>query len=258
MVVSPHRSVRTALMLAAAQIPRRIGFATARGAWCYHEVVPRPATQHDVDRNLALMAPFGGWTDAARLHLAVDPEGARRAQTLLPDGNAPVVGLAPGSVWATKRWTPAGFAAVARALIADGIDCVLLGADSDRPACEAVAALAGPGVRVLAGQTDIATLVAVIDRLQLLVANDSAPMHIACARDVPVVAVFCATTPALGYGPWGRRTAVVEVDLECRPCGRHGGMHCPRGTDDCRELVTSQMVLAAIGRLGLGGGGHAG
>jgi heptosyltransferase II len=110
---------------------------------------------------------------------------------------------------------------------------------------------------VLAGQTDVATLVAVIDRLDVLVANDSAPMHIACARDVPVVAVFCATTPAFGYGPWGPRSAVVEADLACRPCARHGGPRCPRGTDDCRHLVSAASVLAAVRRLAPQTDGHA-
>src|SRR5205823_5632021 len=76
-------------------------------------------------------------------------------------------------------------------------------------------------------------------------ANDSAPMHIACARGVPVVGVFCATTPALGYGPWGPRAAVVEADLACRPCARHGGRRCPRGTEDCMRLVAPATVLAA-------------
>src|SRR5439155_17794540 len=97
----------------------------------------------------------------------------------------------------------------------------------------------------LAGRTDIAALVAVIDRLALMITNDSAPMHIACAREVPVVAVFCATTPGLGYAPYGRRATVVEADLACRPCARHGGRRCPRGTDDCMRLVAPAAVLAA-------------
>jgi heptosyltransferase-2 len=109
-----------------------------------------------------------------------------------------------------------------------------------------VAALAGAGVTSFAGRTDLATSVALIDRAAVLVANDSAPMHVACARGVPVVAVFCATTPALGYGPWGPRARVVEVDLACRPCGRHGGRHCPRGTEDCMRLVEPERVRAAV------------
>lgn len=244
LAVSPHRSLRTALVLAVARIPRRIGFADSRGAVLYHERVPRDRRRHDVARNLALLAPFGGASGTPRLHLAVQPTATARAAALLPDGGGPLVGLAPGSVWATKRWTTEGFAAVLRALRADGARIVVLGAPSERALAEEVVRLGGGGATVLAGTTDLATLVAVIDRLALLVANDSAPMHVACARDVPVVAVFCATTPSLGYGPWGERARVVEVDLACRPCARHGGPRCPRGTDDCQRLVRPESVLA--------------
>lgn len=257
-VVSPHRSLRTALVLAAAGIPRRVGYANARGAWLFHERVPRDPRQHDVQRVLGLMAPFGGWHGSQALHLAVTSTAAQAANALLPADATRIVGLAPGSVWNTKRWTTEGFAAVARALAQDGVRCVLLGGPADQAACDAVAQRAGEAVVNLAGRTTIETLVAVIDRLELLVANDSAPMHVACARNVPVVAIFCATTPSLGYGPWGERTAVVEVDLDCRPCGRHGSHHCPRGTDDCRYLVTPDMVLAAVRSLRPHTGGHAG
>src|SRR5215468_9707168 len=245
LAVSPHRSLRTAIVLAAARIPRRIGFADSRGAFLYHERVPRDRRRHDVERNLALLGPFVGPSGVPRLHLPVQAAAAARATALLPDGAGPLVGLAPGSVWATKRWTTEGFAAVLRAMRGEGARVVVLGGPAERSLAEEVVRLGGGGATVLAGHTDLATLVAVIDRLALLVANDSAPMHVACARGVPVVAVFCATTPALGYGPYGPRTAVVEADLECRPCARHGGRRCPRGTEDCMHLVPAAAVLAA-------------
>lgn len=244
-VVSPHRSLRTALVLAAAGIPRRVGFTVARGAWLYHARVPRDRRQHDVRRNLALLAAFGEVPEPPPLHLPVRPEAARRIAELVPDGRGPLVGIAPGSVWPTKRWTVEGFAALARGLVADGARVVLLGGRDDEARCTEVARAAGCDVVSLAGRTDLPGLVALVDRLALLVANDSAPMHVACARDVPVVAVFCATTPALGYGPFGRRTTVVEADLACRPCARHGGRTCPRGTDDCMRLVSAASVLEA-------------
>src|SRR5207244_362723 len=123
----------------------------------------------------------------------------------------PLVGVAAGSGWATKRWAPEGFAAVIGALAAEGARCVVLGAAEDAALAAEINHRAGGCATVLAGRTDLPTMVAVVDRLALLIANDSAPMHIACARGVPVVAVFCATTPALGYGPWGRRATVVEA-----------------------------------------------
>jgi heptosyltransferase-2 len=252
LAVSPHRSLRTALVLAAARIPRRVGFRQSRGAFLYHDRLPRDHRRHDVERNLGLMAPWGGMVDRPRLDLPVTAEAAARAATLLPPGPGPLVGVAPGSVWPTKRWTPGGFAAVVAGLAADGARCVLLGAAGDVSLAEEIRRLSGAPATVLAGATDLATLVAVIDRCALLVANDSAPMHVACARGVPVVAVFCATTPALGYGPYGARARVVQADLACRPCGRHGGRRCPRGTEDCMRLVDPARVLAAA-RAALGG-----
>ena len=246
LVVSPHRSLRTALVLAAARIPRRVGFRESRGAFLYHERVHRDRARHDVERNLALAAPFGaGREDRYALHVPVLPDAAARAAALLPPGGGALVGVAPGSVWATKRWSPEGFAAVIAGLSADGARCVLLGTRDEARLAEEIRTLGGGRATVLAGRTDPATLVGVIDRLSLLVANDSAPMHIACARGVPVVAVFCATTPALGYGPYGPHATVVEADLECRPCARHGGPSCPRGTEDCMRLVPAGAVLAA-------------
>jgi heptosyltransferase-2 len=252
LAVVPHRSLRTAIVLALARVPRRVGFATSRGAVLFHERVPRDPRLHDVERNLQLVAPFGAVSGPPRLHVPVQAEAAARAAALVPDGRRPLVVMAPGSVWATKRWTAAGFASVARALVGDGAQVVLAGAPADVPACEAVRA-AGADVASVAGRTDLATMVALVDRAAVLVGNDSAPMHVACARDVPVVAVFCATTRALGYGPWGTRCRVVEVDLACRPCGRHGGRRCPRGTDDCMRLVDAAAVLDAVHAVWRGG-----
>src|SRR5438132_359480 len=162
--VSPHRSLRTALVLAAAGIPRRVGFRESRGARLFHERVPRGRGRHDVERNLALLAPFGGDAEEPpALHVPVAPEAARRAAALVPPGPGPLVGVAPGSVWATKRWAPEGFAAVIAALAAEGARCVVLGAPDEAALAEEIDRLAGGRATVLAGRTDLATLVAVVD-----------------------------------------------------------------------------------------------
>jgi heptosyltransferase-2 len=245
LAVVPHRSLRTALVVAAAGIPRRIGFDASRGARLFHERVRRDPARHDVERNLALMGPFGGAPKAPALHVPVQPDAAERAARLVPPGDGPLVVMAPGSVWPTKRWTVEGYAEVAHRLAAAGARVVLIGGPGDVEVARRVAALAAGAVTSHAG-TDLSTSIALIDRAAVLVGNDSAPMHVACARGVPVVAVFCATTPALGYGPWGERTRVVDVDLACRPCGRHGGRRCPRGTEDCMRLIEPARVLDAV------------
>jgi len=250
LAVVPHRSLRTAVVYALAGIPRRIGFDASRGAWLFHEIVHRDRTRHDVLRNLALLGPLGvAAGDAPELHVPVAREAAARAEELLGSVGRPRIGIAPSSVWETKRWTEDGFGAVAGMLGREGAAIVLLGAPGDEPSARRIAGGAGVPVVDLTGRTDLATLVAVVDRLDVLIANDSAPMHIAAARRTPVVAVFCATTPALGYGPWSEAATVIEAALECRPCARHGGRRCPRGTDDCRYLVEAPMVARAVRHL---------
>ena len=92
-------------------------------------------------------------------------------------------------------------------------------------------------------------LPAALGLCKVLVTNDSGPMHIAVARAVPVVAIFCATTPALGFYPYSSKAIVLEKDLPCRPCSSHGGRRCPLGTEDCIRLIGPEQVFQAVERL---------
>jgi heptosyltransferase-2 len=74
-------------------------------------------------------------------------------------------------------------------------------------------------------------------------------MHIAVALKVPTVALFCATTPDLGFYPYSSNAVVVQKDLHCRPCGTHGGRRCPLGTEDCMRLIQAGHVMQAVEKL---------
>jgi len=251
--IAAHKSIRTALALRAAGIPRRIGFATAPGARLYTTAIARPTDLHDRDRILALLAPFGGaTTDESRAPwIAIDEAAQARATALLaPLGDRrPLAAVCPGAAWRTKRWPADAYGALVRRLERDGFACVILGAADERAITAAVRSAAGGGGVDLGGATDVAVLAAVLGRAAVVVTNDSAPMHLASALGVPQVAIFCATVPSQGYAPLGARAAVVEKDLACRPCGRHGGARCPRGTDDCMRLVEVGEVREAIERV---------
>jgi heptosyltransferase-2 len=252
--LAAHKSLRTALALAAAGVQRRIGFARAPGAALYTDRVARDLGRHDRDRMLGLLEPLGGPALGVEDHqpwVALDDATRARAAALLAPLDArgrPLAALCPGSVWETKRWPASAYGALLRMLEQRGYACVLLGAPQERPIGAAVRAAAGGLGLDLVGQTDSALLAAVLARMTVVVTNDSAPMHLAGAAGVPHVAIFCATVPEQGYGPLGRRAVVVEKDLACRPCGRHGSVRCPRGTDDCRELIEVSEVSAAVER----------
>jgi heptosyltransferase-2 len=250
-----HKSLRTAALLALARLPRRIGFRQSAGWFLYHQVVRRDVALHDVERNLSLLAGLGVDPQAAPPSLLVvpNPTAVARFGALLREVGVPLdlplVGLAPGSVWATKRWTVEGFAAVAGALAAAGHRVLLLGAPNEQGIAEEVERRCDGAAINVCGRTDVAMLVAAIDGCRLLISNDSAPMHIAVARGVPVVAIFGATHPRQGYGPYSDRAIVVQHELDCRPCGRHGGEECPIGTHECMRAIGADEVLAAARRL---------
>src|SRR5207244_10666974 len=111
-------------------------------------------------RPLAPRAPFGGGAaESPPLHVPVVPEAARRAAELLPPGSGPLLGLAPGSAWATKRWAPEGFAAVIGALAGEGARCVVLGAPDEAALAQEINRLAGRRATGLAGRKGLATRV---------------------------------------------------------------------------------------------------
>ena len=225
LALSAHRSVRTAALLALAGIPRRIGYGNSAIPWLYTDRVPRRPDLHEVFR-----APAGEeWIGA----------GAR-----------PRIGVCPGSVWPTKRYSAAGFAAAARRLIdRHGASVYLLGAQDDRKAADEVLAMVGGGVTDLVGRTGLRDWARVIAAMDLVITNDSGPTHVASALGVPVAVVYGPTTPAQGFAPFGVPSRVLSVSLPCRPCGDHGARRCPEGRLRCMEEIDPARVAAAAAEL---------
>ncbi|KPK69796.1 hypothetical protein AMJ82_04700, partial [candidate division TA06 bacterium SM23_40] len=113
----------------------------------------------------------------------------------------------------------------------------------ERALTDEVASMMGKRAIVTAGRTTVGELAAVLARCRVLVTNDSGPMHVATGVGTPVVAIFGATTPELGFAPLGERDIIVSRSLECRPCSLHGSERCPVGTFECMEGIEAQEVF---------------
>lgn len=150
--------------------------------------------------------------------------------------------LAPGSVWPTKRWREEGYVECARALGARGMDVAFLGAPDEKDICERLAGEVA-GAKVIAGETSLYESAELLALGEVLICNDSGAMHMAAAAGLPSVAVFGPTTLDLGYRPWQTAARVAQVDLPCRPCGKHGAKQCPLGTHQCMVDVRSEEVV---------------
>lgn len=251
--LTPHRSFRSALLARASGSPLRVTFdRSAAARLSTHRVRYRPDA-HEIERNLDLLSALHEGVDySCRPRLYPSEQATERVRDLRRNAfaSAPVLCIAPGSVWATKRWTPEGFATVARELARDA-GILLIGGPADRALCESVRDASGSsGVLSVAGSLSLLESAALIGESSLLISNDSAPVHLASAMGCPVVEVYGATSPAYGFTPFGVPHEIVERGgLACKPCAIHGGDACPIRTFACMKELPPDAVIGAARRL---------
>ena len=247
-------SVRSGAIAFMARIPERVGFVTSAGRWFYTTRIAPIDNTHHAARLLAL-----GTRDPLRTvsHAEIRPRlyPGERERLAVDDvlgtntmSDEPLIALAPGSVWATKRWPY--FPELAAALRDTG-RVVVVGTEADRPlALDIVAATKGQAVDAT-GRLSLLASAELIGRSALLVTNDSAPLHLASAMNTPTVAVFGPTVPEFGFGPLADRSTVAgHASLNCRPCDRHGPQRCPLGHWRCmREITPDAVASLALGLL---------
>jgi heptosyltransferase-2 len=210
-----------------------------------------PTDVHEVDRNLSLLSGFNLHSPDRSPELFPSSEDFSYARKLLLESGIGeedrMVGVAPGSAWATKRWLPERFAEVAQLIMEKaGARVVFLGSGDDRDLCERIADLMRDRPVILAGRTNILGSAAMISLCRVILSNDSAPVHIASAMRRPVVAIFGSTVPEFGFAPYGVDHLVIQKQMDCRPCGIHGKNKCPEEHFLCMDKITTQEVFRAV------------
>lgn len=245
-----QNAVDAALIAWLARIPRRMGYRTdGRGPLLTHGVAVDGATRllHHVEYYLTMLARFGITTGTRRLELATTAdEDAAMAEHLTGHGIGAedvLLGINPGATYgAAKRWYPERFASVADELSRRwGARVVVTGGPGEAAiAADIAAAMTTPCV-VMAGKTSVRELMALIKRCDFFVTNDSGPMHIAAAFDVPLVAVFGSTDHAT-TSPWSERAVIVRRDTDCAPCLLR---ECPTDHRCMTAVTTAEVVEAA-------------
>lgn len=211
--------LRSGLMTAATRAPIRVGLADAReGASLFytHRVSPPPTATHAVDRLLSIAESFGADISSPRFVVAAGEADRAWAQEVLSGVPTPRLMLNMGARWQTKRWPPEHFAEVARRAVARfGAGLVIVGSPEDRPIVEAFRRHLGAIPLVdLCGRTTLPQLAAAAAAVDLVLSNDSGPLHLATAAGARVVGIYTCTSPALN-GPYGPNATAVETKVWC-------------------------------------------
>jgi heptosyltransferase-2/heptosyltransferase-3 len=215
--------VVAAYLLPAAR--RRFGFSGLGGERLLTDAIPYERRRSILDLALDLAAAAGAPAASRRPVFRVEDGDREEAGALIAGGSRGRDGdglavIAPGSNRAAARWPAGRFAAVGDGLEAAGLRVVLAGREADAPVTSEVAASMAHRPTDLTGRTRLSTLAAVLERAELLLANDSGSSHLAAAVDCPTVAVFGPTDPELPF-PYddGRRYVSVSAPIDHpRPC----------------------------------------
>ncbi|MDO9207298.1 MAG: lipopolysaccharide heptosyltransferase II, partial [Sulfuricurvum sp.] len=159
----------------------------------------------------------------------------------------PTLGINPGATYGSaKRWYPEKFAEVARAY-ADFYEIVIFGGPNEvEMANDIESRLKGVHVTNLAGKTTVEELCSKIGGLDLFITNDSGPMHVAAAYQVPTVAIFGPTNHTETSQWKNEKSVIVRHEMKCAPCMKR---ECPLGHHECMKSITSSEVIDAVKNL---------
>ena len=163
----------------------------------------------------------------------------------------PTLGLNAGATYGSaKRWYPEKFAQVA-AEFANKFDIIIFGGPGEVEMAQEIednlASLNITNFTNLSGKTNIQELCANIAGCSLFITNDSGPMHVAAAYQVPTVAIFGPTKHNETSQWMNEKSKIVRIDIECAPCMKR---ECPLKHHECMTKITAPMVMEATKELG--------
>jgi heptosyltransferase I len=246
LVVDLQCLLRTGIMALATGARCRLGLSSARegAAYCYTHLIDdhrADGNVHAVERYWRVAQALGSASRQRHFRLRIDPAARRWAQELLRGCPRPWLAVGVGARWLTKRWPPEFFAElVRRAQAQTGGTALFVGAaDEAVLARQAAGLLTGP-VCQLAGKTTLPQLVALLAEVDVMLANDTGPLHLAVGLGRAVVAPYTCTL-VRATGPYGQDDRAVETSVGC-----HGSYLKRCARMDCMSELTPDRLWPAL------------
>lgn len=246
-------SIGSAALFAAALVPERRGSVTDHRRVLLTDPVPRDRliAMHRIDAYCLLAT--GSVPDRTPTPRLVPDDAARESWGALAGHlPRPIVGIFPGSNAPSRRWDPARFAEVARVLARQAGSVVVFGGAQERAITSEVA---GGWAFDAGGRTDLPALAAGLADCEVVLSNDSGPLHVAAAVGTPTLSLWGAGNPRVTGPIGGAHELVRHPELPCVPCVKN---ECPRSGRgyvladahrECMQLILPGELLARTERL---------
>ncbi len=204
------------------------------------------------ERYLLALTDFQIQYDNQGLDIFIDDQTNERIRSVYNEfltlTKSPIIGIAPGASFATKRWTKEGFEQVVHFFNQKkNFRVILFGDATDRELIESYNIKQTQTVVNAAGELNLLETAALMDHCNVLLTNDSGLMHMATALKKKVVAIFGSTTELLGFYPYLTEHIILEhKSLACRPCSHVGKHKCPKRHFKCMKEIEAEQVIQAV------------
>jgi lipopolysaccharide heptosyltransferase II len=251
-----HSTIRINLICYLSGIPRRVGYARGKMDFLLTdrlEYVKRFGEKHEVEYSLDVLRSIGVKAESSDPVVRVKEDDVKEADALLSgEGlkkDARYVVINPAASCVSKIWPAEKFAGLADAIIDEyGLPVVLDTGPDHVDIGEKVMGLMKNKPVFLCGKTSLGGLAAILKRAALFISNDSGPVHLACAVNTPVIAIFSRKEKGLSperWGPYSGKSAVIHKDVGCVKCLAH---KCDKGFL-CLYSITVDEVMRKVQEL---------
>jgi heptosyltransferase-2 len=154
------------------------------------------------------------------------------------------IAIAPGAYHFTKRYPKERFLELIE-LISQKINAefYLIGGKKDKEITDFIKINSKAKITNYSNSTSILETTKILDKMDVLVTNDTGVMHIAASRKIPVLAIFGSTVKEFGFIPYKTDFRIAESQVNCRPCTHIGRNECPRKHFDCMMNITVENIV---------------
>jgi heptosyltransferase-2 len=243
-----QNAFEAALISFLAGIPLRIGYSRDARRLLLTHAVPctnEIKTKHQTEYYLNILREIGIVRDNRDLYLKLNQSDRFRAEKILLKQHLSfderIIGINPGATYGpAKQWPIDRYARLADRIQAfSKARVIIFGGPGDKTLGQKISGKMRHQPVDLSGETSLGEAMALIERCELFITNDSGLMHVAAALNVPLVAVFGSTNP-VATGPLGPNSRVVQAAVPCSPCLNS---ECPEGHLKCMDQIDVDRVF---------------
>lgn len=225
----------------------RLGYSYRGRRYAYNiKAVAGRGDVHSAEHNLELLKAIDVPITSKNIHYHINKNSLEKADRFIKDLkliNKNIIGIIPSGGWESKRCDAEKWIEICRELVNQfDVSLLLLWGPGDEKDVEKIKSELKDDI-VVAPETNVDEMAALINNCNVIIANDSGPMHIAAALDVPTLGLFGPTDPEK-HGPYNTNSDyIIKDDLHCIICNK---LTCPYKHECMLELSTKHIVDKVI------------